>query len=85
VLTDGVTISLGLGSRHMAGASISKRTDTVAVVVSESSMVRVFDDGIAVSEILPELWMLRRHGLVFESPGHVERTNGEVVVRTKTN
>jgi diadenylate cyclase len=84
VLTDGVTISLGLGSRHMAGASISKRTDTVAVVVSESSMVRVFDDGIAVSEILPELWMLRRHGLVFQSPGEIERTNGEVVVRTKT-
>jgi DNA integrity scanning protein DisA with diadenylate cyclase activity len=85
VLSDGVTVSLGLGSRHMAAASISKHTDTVAVVVSESSMVRVFDDGVAVSEIIPELWMLRRHGLVFESPGHVERTNGEVVVRTKTS
>lgn len=83
VLSEGVKISLGLGSRHMAAASISKRTDTVAVVVSESSMVRVYDDGVAVSEILPELWMLRRHGLVLDSPGHIERTNGEVVVATK--
>lgn len=84
VLSDGVSVSLGLGSRHMAAASISKHTDCVAVVVSESSMVRVFDDGAAVSEIIPELWMLRRHGLIVESPGQIERTNGEVVVRTKT-
>ncbi|MDQ3331640.1 MAG: diadenylate cyclase [Planctomycetota bacterium] len=83
VLSEGVSISLGLGSRHMAGASISRRTDTVAVVVSESSMVRVFDDGVAVSEILPELWMLRRHGVMFDSAHQIERTNGEVVVRTK--
>lgn len=83
VLSEGVKISFGLGSRHMAAASISKRTDTVAVVVSESSMVRVYDDGVAVSEILPELWMLRRHGLVIGSPGHTERTDGEVIVATK--
>lgn len=28
------------------------------VVVSESSVVRVFDDGKLVAEIIPELWML---------------------------
>jgi hypothetical protein len=29
----------------------------VAVAVSESSTVRMFDDGELVSEIIPELWM----------------------------
>jgi DNA integrity scanning protein DisA with diadenylate cyclase activity len=55
---DNLDIPLGLGSRHVAGASISRQTRAVAVVVSESSMVRMFDDGELVSEILPELWMI---------------------------
>ena len=55
--SDSLNVPLGLGSRHMAGASISQQTDAVAVVVSESSMVRMFDDGELVSEIVPELWM----------------------------
>ena len=55
--SDSLDLPLGLGSRHMAGASISKQTDAVAVVVSESSMVRMFDDGELVSEIVPEIWM----------------------------
>ena len=59
--TDGVDIPLGLGSRHMAGASITLRTEAVAVVASESSVVRMFDRGEIVAEILPELWMLRRY------------------------
>lgn len=29
---------------------------------SESSMVRVFDDGELIAEIMPELWMLDRFG-----------------------
>jgi DNA integrity scanning protein DisA with diadenylate cyclase activity len=52
-----VNIPLGLGSRHLAGASVSRHTNAVAVAVSESSMVRMFDDGELVSEIIPELWM----------------------------
>src|SRR5919199_5671328 len=56
--SDSLDLPLGLGSRHMAGASISQRTNAVAVVVSESSMVRMFDDGELVSEIVPELWMI---------------------------
>ena len=49
-----VDLPLGLGSRHMAAASISKETDAVAVVVSESdSVVRLFDDGELVAEIIP--------------------------------
>lgn len=56
--SDNLDLPLGLGSRHVAGASISRQTDAVAVVVSESSMVRMFDDGELVSEIVPELWMI---------------------------
>jgi diadenylate cyclase len=55
--SEDLDLPLGLGSRHMAAASVSRRTNAVAVVVSESSMVRMFDDGEIVSEIIPELWM----------------------------
>jgi DNA integrity scanning protein DisA with diadenylate cyclase activity len=57
----GIKLPLGLGSRHMAAASISKQTAAVAVVVSESSVVRIFDDGELISEIIPELWMFSRY------------------------
>lgn len=55
-------IPLGLGSRHMAAASISRNTKAVAVAVSESSTVRIFDDGKVVAEVVPELWMLHGYG-----------------------
>ncbi len=55
--SENLDVPLGLGSRHMAGASVSRSTDAVSVVVSESSMVRMFDDGELVSEIVPEIWM----------------------------
>lgn len=57
----GIKLQLGLGSRHMAAASMSKHTRAVCVVVSQSSMVRVFDDGEIVREIVPERWMLRKY------------------------
>ncbi len=68
---EGIRLPLGFGTRHMAAASISKATDAVGVVVSESSIVRVFDDGELISEIIPEIWMLSRYshhltGLVSE-------------------
>jgi len=59
--SNGLQLPLGLGTRHMAAASISKQTKAVSVVVSESSVVRVFDDGEIVSEIIPELWLLSRY------------------------
>jgi diadenylate cyclase len=65
---EGIELSLGLGSRHVAAASITKHTNAVAVVVSESSVVRIVDDGEVVSEIIPELWLLRRQGLYYEGP-----------------
>jgi len=59
---DGLDLPLGLGSRHVAAASVSRQTCAVAVVVSESSMVRLFDDGELVAEITPELYIFDRHG-----------------------
>jgi len=56
-VSDDLNVPLGLGSRHMAAASVSRQTGAVAVAVSESSMVRMFDDGDLISEIVPELWM----------------------------
>jgi diadenylate cyclase len=56
-----VDVPLGLGSRHLAGASISKRLGVVAIVVSESAIVRVFHSGELIAEIIPELWLFRRH------------------------
>jgi diadenylate cyclase len=55
-------LPLGLGSRHVAAASVSSRTGAVAVAVSESSTVRMFDDGELVAVIVPELWLLGGFG-----------------------
>lgn len=72
--SEGVELPLGLGSRHMAAASITKHTNAIAVVVSESSVVRVFDDGEIVSEIIPELWLLREHSMQFREAEEAEKT-----------
>jgi DNA integrity scanning protein DisA with diadenylate cyclase activity len=66
--SEGIRLPLGLGSRHVAAASITKQTQAVAVVVSESSIVRIFDDGEIISEILPELWMFARYSSHLEGP-----------------
>src|SRR6516164_1264344 len=56
-----VGVPFGLGSRHIAAASISFATNAIAIVVSESSIVRVFQRGNLVAEIIPELWLFNRH------------------------
>jgi DNA integrity scanning protein DisA with diadenylate cyclase activity len=53
----------GLGTRHAAAASISRETGAVAVVVSQSSVVRVFAAGAVRAEIIPELFLLSQEGL----------------------
>jgi hypothetical protein len=52
----GIKLPLGLGGRHMAAASITRQTSAVAFVVSESSVVRMFNAGRLVAEIIPEVW-----------------------------
>mgnify|MGYP006286566477 FL=1 len=79
---EGIAQPLGLGSRHMAAASITKQTDAVAVVVSESAIVRVFDDGEVVGEIIPELWMLKNYSLHLTGP-YSTRTEDQVTVVSK--
>ncbi|MBD3181585.1 hypothetical protein GF312_04780 [Candidatus Poribacteria bacterium] len=80
--SEGVNIPLGLGSRHMAAAYITKETNSTTVVVSESSIVRVFNNGDIVAEIIPELWLLRRHGLHIEG-AYSLRSSDDVTVASK--
>jgi diadenylate cyclase len=53
----------GLGTRHAAAASVSRATDAVAVVVSQSSVVRVFAGGELRAEIIPELFLMAKDRL----------------------
>jgi DNA integrity scanning protein DisA with diadenylate cyclase activity len=76
-----VVLPYGMASRHLAGASISQVTDAVAIVVSESSMVRVFDDGKLVAEIIPELWLMDHHNVQLSRPYEEERV-GDLAVFT---
>lgn len=47
-----ISLSHGLGARHLAGAAISKNTNSIAIVVSESSgTVRIFQNGETVLTI----------------------------------
>jgi hypothetical protein len=54
-------IDLGLGTRHLAAASITAATGGVGIVVSESSVVRIYAAGELLTEVLPELWLLHRY------------------------
>lgn len=81
---EGIDLPLGLGGRHMAGASITKKTDCVVVLVSESSVVRILDDGEIISEIIPELWMLKETSFHMKGPlQHKTKNNMRVVSRKK--
>lgn len=52
--TGSITISKGLGTRHWAGAAISKKTKAIAVVISESNgSVRIFQNGEVMLRIEP--------------------------------
>ena len=59
--SEDIHLPLGLGSRHMAGASVSRRLGALAIVVSESGVVRVFHGGHIEATLIPELWLLDRH------------------------
>jgi DNA integrity scanning protein DisA with diadenylate cyclase activity len=78
-----VVLPYGMASRHLAGASISQVTDAVAIVVSESSMVRVFDDGKLVAEIIPELWLMDHYNVQLSQPYEEERIGDLAVITAK--
>src|SRR5580658_6906111 len=72
-------VPLGLGSRHIAAANMSAVTNAVGIVVSESSVVRLFCHGKLVGEIIPEIWMMDHAHL----RGTVKREQvGELTVLT---
>ena len=49
-----ITLSKGLGARHMAAATITKQTSAVAITVSESSgTVRLFQNGRVMLHVEP--------------------------------
>lgn len=79
--TTGIELGLGLGSRHWAAASCSRETGAIAIVVSESAVVRIFKHGRLHAEILPELWLISRYG----GRGHVERHAREQVAIVTPN
>ena len=80
--TAGVEMPLGLGSRHMAAAAMTKSTGAVGVVVSQSAVVRIFDEGDLIAEILPELWMISQYSSHIEPPVF-RRTDDQVTVLSK--
>ncbi len=54
---EGVDIPKGLGARHMAAGAITRDTNAVAVVLSESDgMVRAFKGGQIVCQLDPEVY-----------------------------
>ena len=78
-----VAVPLGLGSRHIAAANMSAVTKAVGIVVSESSVVRLFCHGQLVGEIIPELWMME-HAAHLRGAVHREQV-GDLTVLTPTS
>jgi diadenylate cyclase len=50
-----IDLPLGFGSRHLAAASTSQTLGAVAIVVSESGVVRVFHGGHIEATLIPEV------------------------------
>ncbi len=64
-----ITLSKGLGSRHWAAAAVTRKTKSVAVVVSESSgTVRIFQNGEVMLRIEPFRRAMKWKDFEFESP-----------------
>jgi len=78
-----IELPLGLGSRHMAAASITRDTQAVAVVVSQSSVVRIFNDGCLIAEIIPEIWLLSKESIKITGPRIEEKVADLRVVSVK--
>jgi len=81
---DGVEVHYGLGSRHVAAASITKRTDAIAIVVSMSSIVRIFDRGRLIIEILPELRLMDRISSHIKMPCVTKHRDENIAIVSET-
>jgi DNA integrity scanning protein DisA with diadenylate cyclase activity len=58
-----IAVPMGLGTRHLAAAAMSRATKSIGVVVSESAVVRLFERGSLVAELIPELWLIDRYSV----------------------
>lgn len=82
--TTKVNLPMGLGTRHIAAAAITLFTRSVAIVVSESSVVRIFSGGEIIAEIIPEIWMMGRESIPIEGPYVENRIAGlRILARDK--
>lgn len=81
--TENIRLPLGLGTRHMAAMAMSFYTDAVVIVVSTSAVVRVFDDGEIVGEVLPELWFMSQSSIYVAQPVIEEKKDERLTVVSK--
>jgi DNA integrity scanning protein DisA with diadenylate cyclase activity len=81
--SDEIELPLGLGSRHVAGASVSRRLGALAIVVSESGVVRVFHHGQIEATLIPELWLLNRHQAELIRGGSEQHVGGVDAIAAK--
>lgn len=73
-----LTLSKGLGSRHWAAAKISKSTNAIAIVVSESTgTVRLFKDGEVILRIEPFRRAMKWKDFEYEPPRTVPHDDEE--------
>ena len=80
-----IELPLGLGSRHVAAASITRDTRAVAVAVSQSSVVRIFDQGRLIAEIIPEMWLFGEESFNINRPWQEQKIADVRIVSTKTD
>ncbi len=73
-----LTLSKGLGSRHWAAAAISKCTNAIAIVVSESTgTVRLFKDGEVLLRIEPFRRAMKWKDFEYEPPRSAPKEDEE--------
>jgi DNA integrity scanning protein DisA with diadenylate cyclase activity len=69
---ENLTMSKGLGARHWAAAAISKASNAIAVVVSESNgTVRLFKNGEVILRVEPFRRAMKWKDFEYEPPGAV--------------
>jgi hypothetical protein len=59
-------VPMGVGTRHVTGASITAETDSVAIIVSASGSIRIYAKGVLVREYKVELKLSTIDGKISE-------------------
>lgn len=80
-----IELPLGLGSRHVAAASITRDTCAVAIVVSESAIVRIFNEGRLVAEIIPEMWLFNHQKSLISGPRQSTTVGDLTIIAVSTS